>query len=61
MLEMIVAKTLEEKLDRTKISAYKAQKLSKQAKVAPLAMLSTLKECVRSEELVFRFDFLTLS
>jgi hypothetical protein len=55
MLEMLVAKTLEEKLDGTKISPYKARKL------APLAMLSILKECFKAEELVFRFDFLTLN
>jgi hypothetical protein len=61
MLEMLTAKTLEEKLDGTKISPYKARKLSKQAKLAPLAMLSTLKECFKAEELVFRFDFLTLN
>ena len=35
MLEMLTAKTLEEKLDGTKISPYKARKLSKQAKLAP--------------------------
>jgi hypothetical protein len=46
MLEMIVAKTLEENLDATEKPANKGGKLSKQPKLAPLAMLEGRGACL---------------
>jgi hypothetical protein len=61
MLEMIVAKSFEDKRDTTTNPSNKVSKFSNQPKLAPLAMLSILKECFKSEEVIFRFDMFSIN
>lgn len=62
MLEMLVAKYLESKVDQAGKAPTNERKHSPtQPTVHPLTMLSIFKDCLKSEESIIRFDLFTLN
>jgi hypothetical protein len=62
MLEMLVGKCLESNIEKAASSSNCGNKGSSiRPKVHPLRMISTFKDCLKSEEEIFRFDLLALN
>jgi hypothetical protein len=60
MMEMIAAADLKKKFEAN-ASANRTRMSLKEPKVTPLKMLSKVKECLKSEESMFRFDLFELN